>query len=218
MREKFLTALIAFVLMNLAAHADDRLRVYVLDTGINFTHIGHKWRCPESPKNIDTNGHGTFIAEIIVKNGDASKFCLVDLKYYYGKDGKNATEAKIIKFLSSIVGKKVGVLNFSGGGPSVLLEERRIMIELLKQGFKLSLAAGNHGDNLDKNCNFFPACYFNRDVPEIVRVSTTNFGHNTNGPVNRVQPLTFWGKTGASSAATAVTTREWVKQLIRGNK
>jgi len=69
---------------------------------------------------------------------------------------------------------KVDVVNISAGGANFNPLEYAAVKRILESGAKLVVAAGNERDNLDKNCNFYPACYF----PEIIVVGNGAWRRN----------------------------------------
>ena len=225
MKEKFLAAIIAFVLLQLAVRAESRFKVYVLDTGINFNAKYYKqgngnliytpknfkkFRCKDSPINKDTHGHGTHMAIRIVEHLDFNKVCLYDLKYYFDNQNPGDAQGKTFALLSFLYHKKPGVVNYSGGGFGYNETEARLIIRLIQKGFKFSLAAGNESLDLSAECDYYPACYYLKNT----KVST-NFHKSTNkkGPVTHKQKSS---QLGASSEATAMTTSQWVRKLTRG--
>ena len=59
---------------------------------------------------------------------------------------------------------KVDIINISAGGKEFSLAESAIIKKALDSKITVVAAAGNNFVNLDKECNFFPACYDERII------------------------------------------------------
>lgn len=159
-----------FLLANSATVNAKQLRVAVIDTGVDLLAIdklckdGHQSFIDYSPL-IDTDGHGTHVAGLIQANsGEDSNYCIVSLKYYKPDvHYKKIIKATKLAFEEAIK-LKVDVINMSGGGPSSDEDERKVVLKALDAGITIIAAAGNEATNLDKSCDYFPACYDSRII------------------------------------------------------
>jgi subtilisin family serine protease len=205
------------------------IKVAVIDTGID-NQVGKI--CKDG--NIDfsgTNsndsfGHGTHIAGLIIKNAKNANFCLYNLKYYdpamHGGDSLKA----IISALKKAIDLNVDIINISAGGFSSVEEEKSLIKLALDKGIKVIVAAGNEATNLDKDCNYFPACYDNRLIvvgnltKTGVKSNSSNYGSivktweiGTN--VVSSLPNQKSGELSGTSQATAIFTGKTLNSMQR---
>lgn len=165
----FLATLLMVTLPLRAAHAKT-LTIAVIDTGIDkaLPHLckfGHRSFVEElsAPLN-DTNGHGTHVAGIINQVAGDGDYCLVAIKYYSAtKTGTQNLEA-LLKAIRYAIDINVNVINLSSGGPERNAEESSLIDEALSKNIAIVVAAGNEHNDLDKDCNYFPACYDKRII------------------------------------------------------
>jgi hypothetical protein len=150
---------------------DKRKIIAVIDTGVAKYQVNKKYMCKggvfSSLKDdgIATHPHGPNVISIIHKNLDSNKYCIVSIKFLNtGNDGSNMKNfIWSVKLASRI--KNLFLVNISAGG--AIADESEIKLEIdgyrkiLKKGAYLVVAAGNDHNDLDKQCNFFPACYKN---------------------------------------------------------
>lgn len=150
------------LLLTLALAQAKPVKIVVIDTGINFktTNIhmcdsgnadftGHGFK--------DINGHGSNVSSIIENNAIGTNYCQVIVKYYH--DG---TSFEFVDALKYSIKLKPDIINISSGGPSANEIEKKLIIQALNKGITVVAAAGNNGMNLDKKCDYFPACYDKR--------------------------------------------------------
>ncbi len=143
------------------------LTVAVIDTGID-TSVGKL--CKYSSKSFtdsspkDEHGHGTHVAGLIVQNAGDNDYCLVSLKYYREQNTGKENLRHMLDAIRYAVDLKVDYINISGGGDVAVPEERALIKKALDAGIVVVAAAGNEHNDLDKLCNFFPACYDPRIV------------------------------------------------------
>lgn len=138
------------------------LKIAVIDTGLNNTY--NIPLCKEGHKDFtntdlrDNHGHGTNISYLINEYaGKGVDYCQIILKVYDYKSSamvKNSIQA--FEYLTNI---DVDIINYSGGGRGADAIERAFIKRLLLQGKVLVVAAGNDGNNLNRDCNYYPACY-----------------------------------------------------------
>ena len=150
--------------------AGEGVIAYVLDTGINDTHVEFGGRAKKAPKKFvntwlerdqtvsdeDTDGHGTHCAGTIgsAAYGVAKKVEIIGVKVFNDdKPDPGATNADIIEAIQYIIdehkrhGKK-SVINLSlGGGPSPDLD--LAVAAAVRSGVVVCVAAGN--DNVSSS-------------------------------------------------------------------
>lgn len=180
-----LSALAVLLLGASASAADKTIVVAVLDTGIDKDnpHLckkGHFDFVRNKPGTYDMHGHGTHIAGIIAKEAGDDNYCIVSLKYYSDANTSKMNINNTIKALRYAIDLKVDFINYSGGGSNSNPEEKKLIEEAQKKGIVVVAAAGNEHEDLDKDCNYFPACYntnvimvgnleVNREGPKLIK-------------------------------------------------
>ena len=163
---KLINILTISLFFSLSAKAD-MIRVAIIDTGLN--NFNEFRICKNSAKDFtgygmqDMNGHGTNVATMIKKYAKDTNYCIIPIKYFHTEllpgDVSHSNNAFIYAMKMN-----ADIINFSAGGMSPNLEEKRIINEILKRKIVLITAAGNESMNLDKNCNYFPACYYDKII------------------------------------------------------
>jgi subtilisin family serine protease len=168
------------------------ITIAVIDTGVDRS-VGHL--CKYGHKSFvdneddpfrDTYGHGTHIAGLIVQNAGESGYCIVSIKFYSELASGYVNAENLEKAIQYAVNIKADFINVSAGGPNPSSSERDVVKEALEQGTKVVVAAGNEHNNLDAECNFYPACYDNRiitvgnlanDSIQTYRQPSSNYGN-----------------------------------------
>lgn len=207
--------------------------IAVIDTGIDaasnskLCKFGHKSFVKSLPNPLqDTVGHGTHVAGIIAKTAGQGNYCIVSIKYH-NPDGVGMENsynlAKSIQYATDI---KVDFMNISAGGKGPASYERDAIERALDSGIKVVVAAGNEHDDLDKDCNYFPACYDTRIIlvgnleNNQTLASSSNYGNRiTRWEIGQYVMSTLpGGHTGymsGTSQATAVATGKLVRNALR---
>jgi subtilisin family serine protease len=213
-----------FIFFAIECYAKE-IKVAVIDTGID-NYVGkicNNGNIDFSDQGAhDSNGHGTHIAGLIIKNAGNSKFCLYNLKYYDPHMVNGASSKAMISALRKAIDLKVDIINISGGGLDPISEEKELIIQALNNGIKVVVAAGNEKTNLDKDCNYFPACYDSRlyVVGNLNKLKVKNESSNYGSIVKNWEIGTDVvsslpnGKTGqltGTSQATAIFTGKMIK-------
>lgn len=146
------------------AYADDRIKIAIVDTGINVSrsdikpylcHDGHYSSVDTSPL-VDVVGHGTNIASLIVRHVDVRRFCLVSIKFMNAQSSRRDYYYMALHYLRGI---NVSYVNLSLHGDLKYSFEYRELKNLISKGVRISVAAGNESRNLDTICDAYPACY-----------------------------------------------------------
>lgn len=146
---------------------DARIPVAVIDTGIDFTNSKvTPYLCNSGHVDFtgeglyDYKGHGTNVAWQIIKSFNSKKYCILVIKYFPRSQFDFNNLKYELKGLEYAISLKSALINFSGGGKSFSEEEKDLISKALKMGTKVVVAAGNHSTDLDKGCNFYPACLY----------------------------------------------------------
>jgi subtilisin family serine protease len=170
---RLLTTLL--VLGSLSAGAKP-LVVAVIDTGIdkNIPHLcksGHKTFIKPTPfdsssdpvKNynplVDNHGHGSNIAGLINRNAGDGDYCILSLQYYKNTGAGFGNLTRLREAIRYAIDVGVDFINYSGGGGDSNEAEHQLIVEALNKGITVVVAAGNESSDLDKECDYYPACY-----------------------------------------------------------
>lgn len=161
-----LVALVGCIFLSLTAQAENRTRVAIIDTGVDFSTAG-PFMCKDGHKDFtgkgltDAEGHGTNIAGIITRNMNRNTHCIQVLKWYHNgeKDKPEVVRARVLSALKRALEYKAKYVNLSMSGTLNSVEEYTAIYDLLESGAKVFVAAGNDGQNLNMKCDIYPACY-----------------------------------------------------------
>lgn len=176
--------------------SEPRIKIAIIDSGIRDIPSSKKYICENGMYDLtgfgilDQHGHGTNIAGIITEGLDYKKFCIVIIKWFHTED----QQQKVPDF--SCVGKAIEValntnakyinLSLSGGYQNGY--ELKQIQRGLASGTVFTVASGNNGADLSKNCWVYPACYTLKNKNYHV-VSTVDLpSSNYNGPVTDRMP------------------------------
>lgn len=179
---------------------ETRKVIAILDSGIRNIPNLNKLLCENLSRDFTQmglqdateNGHGTNIAGIIASKMNSKTHCLAIIKYFhayalpYGNRRDPRTIATmVINYLKFL---KPDYINISGAGGPFDFNEYTILGDLLDQGTKIVVAAGNNKLDLTENsCSIFPACYY-FDNPNFYVVGANTVQSNFNGPVKYKRP------------------------------
>lgn len=169
MKFSVLTTILLLVSVSCGAETrlvSSKIKVAVVDTGLNLKDPRFQSvLCPTGHKDLtgegiqDVHGHGTHMAGLIKQYAKDADYCLIIIKYFPGKNGPAASVYKAFQHA-----KDVGAdfVNLSGGGIGPEQGESGVILDTPNTIFVV--AAGNGAQNLDENCNYFPACYLFRNI------------------------------------------------------
>lgn len=169
---------ISLILLGISsASADDRLKVAIIDSGLDlrdprFKDVlcdsGHFDYTGEGMN--DTISHGTHVAGLVKHHAGAGNYCLIILKTVKGFESAFKFEVPAI---NAAVVRGAKFINMSLSGPTYSFEEYAAMKNAAtKHGVIFIVAAGNNGLNLDKS-KAYPASL---DIPNMIVVG--NLGRN----------------------------------------
>lgn len=233
----FLAVIVSSSLVPLRA-LSRTLTVAVIDTGIDrdsnskLCKFGHKSFTQDKDPLKDAHGHGTHVAGIIAKEAGNLDYCLVAVKFYEDSNIGSQNLTNTINAINYAIDIKVDYINYSGGGPIFNEEEFLALKGALDKGIKVVAAAGNEGEDLDKECNYYPACYDRRitvvgNLRDAAFFSTFKLTRNPSSNYGNI--VTRWeigtniesnlpgGKTGSmsgTSQATGVATGKLIKERL----
>jgi subtilisin family serine protease len=210
------------------------LIIAVIDTGIDpsvphLCKMGHKSFVKSSSALTDQNGHGTHIAGLIAANVGEGDYCIVAIKYYVDGATGEQNMARMIAAEKYALNIKADFINISGGGPQSNSEEKQLIQSILKRNTTMVVAAGNEKSDLDKSCDYFPACYDSRIIVvgnlEVREDGQKGVCHSSNygayvkrwevgTNVTSTLPGGRTGKMTGTSQATAVATGKLVKERL----
>lgn len=195
------------------------IRIAVIDTGINLSTSNVKL-CKEGSKDLTgkgfsgPEGHGHNVAHIIGDNLQNVEYCLYIIKFYHEYADQSAMENALNYALSL----NPDFINISAGGPGFILEEYTIIQNILRKNITIIAAGGNKNNNLDKVCNYFPACYDDRIMAvgsiddQNNKSKFSNYGNYIKiwqkGEKVSAGGYTFSGTSQATAKATALLARK----------
>jgi len=143
--------------------ADDRIRVAVIDTGVDYRYIPKSKVCGyydlTGEGKIDPTKHGTLVSGLILRESHDAPICLVLVKWYSAKNSKERLKDNVIAALKIVLRQHVQYLNISQDGGFNSPEERSLLQQILNQGVVVAVSAGNYGEDESIQCDTFPACY-----------------------------------------------------------
>jgi len=191
---------------NTDTQVESRKKIVIIDTGIRPSQTMNKFLCKGKDIHMDgtgtglydNHGHGTHVAHIIAKKLDHTKYCLVIIKWWHkfswGFEKLNYNAEK--SFLSGVRhAQKLNpaIVNMSLGG-GAFGGELPVFQKMLDNGTLIVMSAGNDKDDLDKFCNYYPACY-QIDHPNFIVVASaarTKKGIKYAKSSNRRGPAKHW--------------------------
>lgn len=156
--------------------------------------------------------HGNNITHIITDNLNGKDYCLVSIKAFSEKRSGSDYVALAIYVA---VSRKVDIINISGGGTHYDKDESKAIKLAIDNGIIVVTAAGNNYQDLDKKCNFFPACYFGVITVANKNTPSSNYGNKVidlwrNGNNVKAGGTTLSG----TSQAAAIASHELALKLI----
>jgi len=160
--------LLLLTLSSTCLGGETRIKVAVLDTGITQKMSRSKYMCKDGVRKTvsdvsvyDDVGHGSHVIAIIAKKLDPTKHCIISIKVMkrFWRKRHEFWIYDLVAGLKLAEKLKVDYINMSLGGPEEDPAERIIIKRLRDKGVTITMAAGNDSRNLDKRCDYFPACY-----------------------------------------------------------
>lgn len=215
------------LLISGSSQKETRKKIAVIDSGIDLNNEKLKpYICNVGNYDFtgeglqDTHGHGSNVAWLIVKDLNPKEYCVMALKYFSTRSSSSALEWEV-RSLSRAIEYGAVLINFSGGGLLSSSSETMLVLQALSKGIKVVVAAGNNGNDLSKNCNYFPACAV-KDKNFYIVGSTYENGQklpssNYNGPVENWEVgYQQEGPDGKKLTGTSQATAVFSGKLLRG--
>lgn len=141
------------------------IRIVVIDTGYNTNYntlvLCNKGVDLTYTSMMDTIGHGNNISHIISNALIGQNYCIFPIKAF--SEGDSYFNV-ILKALTIAYRFKPDIINMSYGGIGFNVLEWLYIEALLDNNVKIIAAAGNEHMNLDKDCDYYPACYDDRII------------------------------------------------------
>lgn len=205
------------------------IKIAVVDSGLNLRAKEDVKLCPTGHADFtgtgfkDNIGHGTNIAYVIADRLKDVDYCIVVVKVFDVKSPRYIFNPTVLGFLHLLNVNQLDVVNYSAGGVGDIIAEKVIIKGLLAQDVKFVCAAGNDAKDLEKNCDYYPACYSG-----VVPVGNLQQDGRPAKTSNYGKPVKFWEVgtnvcgggvclTGTSQA-TAVHTAKVARELSRRKK
>jgi len=204
------------LVFNINALADKLLKVAVIDSGFNFKYSQLAHLCPNEHKDFTGEGlvdliqHGTNIVGLIVNNAQSSNYCIVLIKAYSTKINKRTFITEALEYAFQI---HANIINLSGGGPGENYREKTIVKKLLDNNITLAFAAGNDHQNLDYNCDYYPACYDDRIFIIGSESLSSNYGKVVDTIYDGENKTAFGLTLSGTSMSTAIFTGQLLKSI-----
>lgn len=159
---------------------EQRIKIAVVDSGSSRDQINSKSTCENGvidkieSTGIDTEGHGTNIYGIIDKKMNNKTHCIVIYKVWKKSLDAIDITLHIASAIKHATKTRVKFINLSIGGEESHFKERAMVKRAINKGIFVITAAGNNGDNLDKECDYYPACYKEDFPSDFLRVVSAN--------------------------------------------
>ena len=215
---------------------EQRTKIAIVDTGIMTEFINREFMCKCGHRNFvhgtddvkDTHGHGSNLAWLITRDLNPKTHCLLIYKYYSSGSGFSNIMNGVQSFMMAVrLGAKY--INYSGGGDEESPAETKVLQDALSKGIRIVVAGGNDGRDLDKKCNYFPAC-IKTNSPHFYAVGNCRDGKyakssNYGGPVNQCRDGMYKGpssphllRMSGTSQSTAIFMNDLIKKEVKDAK
>jgi subtilisin family serine protease len=210
-------------------YAAGPIRVAVIDTGlaasakVKICKTGHK-DLVDPTGNMPVEPHGTNVSGLIEQYAGDANYCQIIIRWYMSGMDAGMLKTNLALGVKAAIDAKADIINISGGGKEPYELEHKYIKLALDKGIKVIVAAGNDGNNLDYNCNYFPACYDKRIVvignvnQNGVRHYLSNYGKIVNHYVVGVDRCAQGICMTGTSQSTAIVTGRIVREMHAANK
>lgn len=155
--------LLVFCLIFVGANCKAKtIHIEVIDSGYS-DNLPTLKICPQGRIDLtgegmtDKMGHGTVVLGIIAKELKDIDYCVYIVKVYNESALESSYAFHLMAFIRSY-NLNLDIINYSSSG-SVYIQVEDVLIRgLMDKGVKFVTAAGNNHQDLDINCNVWPAC------------------------------------------------------------
>lgn len=162
--------------------------------------------------------HGTNISGLIEREAGNVNYCQMIVRWWKENLTSKQEIHNMAVSINFAIDNGAKIINISGGGSLPYPEEQAAIKKALDKGIIIVAAAGNNGEDLSKNCNYYPACYDKRIIvvanlnPDGSRHYLSNYGkqvtHSVIGVNQCIDKLCMTG----TSQSTAIVTGRLVNQ------
>lgn len=201
------------------------IRVGVIDTGFDPKNTLYR-ACPGDLNRdftgegmLDTHPHGQNIVNAITDRLKDVDYCIVIIKGI-AKERSVLHTPDYILALNYAMMLKLDVVNLSISGENEMSVESLILSQMITLGTVVVAAAGNDRKDLDKKCNYYPACADSRIVTVgclqtnlRAKCPFTNYGKYVKVWELGEDVLAGGVKMSGTSQATAIATAKIVRRL-----
>lgn len=195
---------------------ETRAKVAIVDTGLDETKVSKEVICADGQQDMtrlniktDQHGHGTNIAGIILSKLDPTLECLLPIRV-----DQNAYDVILGLYRALKLNASFVNLSMGGRGPSV--SEETVIKALLAANVEVILTAGNDVVDLNKTCEYYPACYKIVD-PKLWVVGMIG-GGTTGGPINVIMPGKNICGLGLCMSGTSQATAGWTAKRLEDTR
>ncbi len=196
------------------------LRIAVIDSGL--TEVKGVKLCKEGIIDLTRTNtkseyykHGDNITHIISDALGDLDYCIVHIKAFSEHTNYYFASADAFSFALNL---NVDIINYSAGGLLYSKLEAKWISLALKKGIKVIVAAGNERIDLDKKCNYYPACIQGVALVGNIDNVYSNYGKRVtawrNGNNIKAGGTTLSG----TSQACALYTRDLALKMIKEMK
>lgn len=221
--------MIISLLLSLMMYSEAKtFEVAVLDTGIDFAYLNEVNICWKKSRDFTNtgfeakDGHGSNIVNIIAHQLKGLDYCIIFIKIFDPK-AKNAVLAyhQGLMYVAEI---KPDIVNMSFGGYNPQPVEQSMIDAIIEEAIPIVAAAGNEGRNLDRKCEYYPACYNKKivKVGNMYKSGKKYEGSNYGKVIDKWQVGVNVRSGGqiltGTSQATAIETGLEAKEMILKNK
>jgi subtilisin family serine protease len=147
-----------------------RYKIAIIDSGYDPTRAtaplvtcktGHYDYFTKTANLAFQGEHGTRVASIVANKLKEVDYCVV---VYQVSTIPNAplpmNSNDLADAINLAIAEQVDAINISAGGVGTQSSiERAALVTAANLGISVFVAAGNNSQNLDKDCNYYPACY-----------------------------------------------------------
>jgi hypothetical protein len=204
---------------------ETRKIVAVVDTGLPYNDSiipylckGHQYDVTE--KGIqDYHGHGTNILGLVARGINKNTHCLTMIKWWHNSDEPYSiivSRTRIKAYSKLLIKLKPVLVNLSLSGWDYSKDELVMIKELLKNGAKVVVAAGNDREDLDASCGVYPACYDVKHKNYHIVGAIDTYHSNFKGPITDILPgLNQCGIFGLCMTGTSQAAGNLSAKLLR---
>lgn len=170
----------------------------------------------------DNIGHGTNVSGLIHGFAKNKDYCQVIIKVF-DPATKDGFQHSLFAFDMISRDPDIVIVNYSAGGGEFNSYERDLIMKILGQGKIFVSAAGNNSQNLDKMCNYYPACYSKKiitvgNLSGKKRNKSSNYGKYIRVWEDGTDAYSYGVTMSGTSQATAIHTGKLVRFIAADHR